>query len=64
MIGDNFEIDIVGVIGVGWLWYFIFVWSGNFWGGGNYDKYFVDKVVDNVYEVVDFVFKKEGIWIK
>ncbi|XP_024399135.1 mitochondrial hydrolase YKR070W [Physcomitrium patens] len=64
MIGDNPETDIAGAIGAGRPWYSILVRSGNFRGGGNHDKYPADKVVDNVYEAVDFVLKKEGIWTK
>lgn len=64
MIGDNPETDIAGAIGAGRPWYSILVRSGSFRGGGNHDKYPADKVVDNVYEAVDFVLKKEGIWTK
>lgn len=61
MIGDNPETDIAGAIGAGRPWFSILVRSGNFRGTGNHDKFPADKVVNNVYEAVDFILKKEGI---
>jgi ribonucleotide monophosphatase NagD (HAD superfamily) len=64
MIGDNPETDIAGAIGAGRPWFSILVRSGNFRGTGNHDKYSADKVVDDVYAAVDFIFKREGISAK
>lgn len=61
MIGDNPETDIAGAIGAGRPWFSILVRSGNFRGSGNHDKYPADKVVNDVYEAVDFILKKEGV---
>ncbi|KAG0598629.1 hypothetical protein M758_12G089100 [Ceratodon purpureus] len=61
MIGDNPETDIAGAIRVGRPWFSILVRSGYFRGTGNHDKYPADKVVDDVYEAVDFILKREGI---
>lgn len=61
MIGDNPETDIAGAIGAGPPWFSILVRSGNFRGPGNHNKYPADKVVNDVYEAVDFILKKEGV---
>ena len=34
-------------------------YRGNFRGTGNHDKYPADKVVDDVYEAVDFILRRE-----
>lgn len=64
MIGDNPETDIAGAIGVGRPWFSILVRSGNFRGTGNHDKYPADEVVADVYEAVDFIFRREGLSTK
>jgi len=61
IIGDNPETDIAGAIGAGRPWFSILVRSGNFRGTGNHEKFPADKVVNDVYEAVDFILKKEGV---
>lgn len=61
MIGDNPETDIAGAIGAGRPWFSVLVRSGNFRGAGNHDKFPADKVVDDVYQAVDFILRREGV---
>ena len=60
MIGDNPETDIAGAIAIGRPWVSILVQTGCF-QGGNHDLYPADKVVEDVYEAVEFIAGKEGI---
>ena len=61
MVGDNPETDIAGAIAAGRPWFSVLLRSGNFRGTGNHDKYPADKVVDDVYEAVDFILKRERV---
>lgn len=61
MIGDNPETDIAGAIRAGRPWFSILVRSGTFRGTQNHDKYPADVVVNDVYEAVDFILKREGV---
>lgn len=60
MIGDNPETDIAGAIAIGRPWVSILVRSGCF-KGGNHDLYPAYKVVEDVYEALEFIAAKEGI---
>ncbi|KAH8948515.1 hypothetical protein BDL97_11G098100 [Sphagnum fallax] len=61
MIGDNPETDIAGAIGVGRPWFSILVKTGCFREPENHPLYPADKVVEDVYEAIDFIAQNEGI---
>ncbi len=61
MIGDNPETDIAGAIGVGRPWFSILVRTGCFRQPENHPLYPADKVVEDVYEAIDFIAQNEGI---